>query len=80
MYILDDLYKRDLIFSANSDDELLKHVNFITNNNVKSSSFKNSVKAIRNEWDDTTQVILDHTMFRMEGDNHSLIEKYEGVK
>ena len=77
MHILEDLYKRDIIFNANSVSSAISIVENIIEHNLKTISLESSENAIKNEWHDTTQVILDHTFYRISGEK-SLISKYRG--
>lgn len=76
MAINSELINRSCMFKAD-DEELIKNtIDHIIKNDIKSEVDAKIKKALKEEWVNTTQVILDIMLGTLHGDN-SLIEKYK---
>ena len=71
-----ELIKRSCMFKVEDEKDIKDTIDHVINNNIKREVQTKIDLAIRNEWVDTTEVILDVLMGTIEKDN-SLIEKYK---
>jgi len=76
MAINTELIKRSCMFKVEDEESIKNTIDYIISNNMKKEVESKIKRAIRHEWVDTTQVILDVLLGTIYKDN-SLIEKYK---
>jgi hypothetical protein len=76
MAINNELIKRSCMFKADETDSIINMINYIIDNHLKKEVEAKIKQAIKNEWMDTTEVILDVLLGTIYKDA-SLIEKYK---
>lgn len=75
MAVNNELIKRSCMFKVEDEKEIKKTIDYIIENNIKEEVQNKINQAIRTEWVDTTEVIIDVLMGMLYKDN-SLIDKY----
>ena len=76
MAINRELIKKGCLFKVDEVSNVMQQVKKIIENNIKKETEYTIEKAIKNEWDDTTQVIIDVLLSKLYSDD-SIIEKYK---
>jgi predicted glycosyltransferase len=76
MAINRELIKKGCFFKVDEVSNVMQQVKEIIENDIKKETEYTIQKAIKNEWDDTTQVIIDVLLSKLYNDE-SLIEKYK---
>jgi predicted glycosyltransferase len=76
MAINRELIKKGCFFKVDNVSNVMQQVRKIIENDIKKETEYTLQKAIKNEWDDTTQVILDVLLSKLYNDD-ALIEKYK---
>lgn len=82
MSINKELESKGVFFKRDSKEEIFTCIKNIVNENAKKETEKMMADAIKNEWEDTTEVIVNTLLSVIYNDN-SLIEKYSfkrGIK
>ena len=74
-----ELIKKGCFFKVDDVSNVMQHVKKIIENDIKKETEYTIEKAIKNEWDDTTQVIIDVLLSKLYNDE-SLIEKYKNTE
>jgi predicted glycosyltransferase len=78
MAINRELIKKGCLFKVDEVSNVMQQVKKIIENDIKKETEYTIQKAIKNEWEDTTQVIIDVLLSKLYKDE-SLIEKYKNT-
>jgi predicted glycosyltransferase len=76
MKINTDLIKKGCFFKVDEISSVMEYVKKIIENDIKNETESIIEKAIKNDWDDTTRVIIDVLLSKLYKDD-GLIEKYK---